>query len=176
MNLWLRFLRVVMAAFLSRQRLAPEAVSALTMRVWPTDLDLNFHMNNGRYLTLMDLGRIDLLMRAGLARAILARRWMPVLADAQIRYRCSLGPFRRFRLETRITGWNEHSVFIAQRFVIASGPEAGVLAAQASVRAVVLDRGRKVPVAEIFALSGIEPAAMDGAGFDPAPWAANSPS
>ena len=31
------------------------------MRVWPNDLDTNAHMNNGRYLTLMDLGRFDLM-------------------------------------------------------------------------------------------------------------------
>ncbi|WP_334174937.1 acyl-CoA thioesterase [Pseudoxanthobacter sp.] len=158
MNLWLRFFRVLIGALIARRLLVPEGISAVTMRVWPTDLDFNLHMNNGRYLTLMDLGRVDLMVRAGLGRALFARRWMPVLADAQIRYRRSLAPFQRFRLETQITGWNEHSVFIEQRFVIAAGPGAGEVAALASVRAMVLERGRpvrKVPVADILALIGV---------------------
>jgi hypothetical protein len=39
--------------------------SAVGFRVLPGDLDVNVHLNNGRYLALMDLGRFDLLIRAG---------------------------------------------------------------------------------------------------------------
>ena len=51
------------------------------MRVWPNDLDTNAHMNNGRYLTLMDLGRFDLMTQCGLVGTVLkkkvvsGRRW-----------------------------------------------------------------------------------------------------
>jgi len=35
----------------------------VSMRVWPNDLDLNMHTNSGRYVSFMDVGRIDLLAR-----------------------------------------------------------------------------------------------------------------
>ncbi|MGE4373188.1 MAG: acyl-CoA thioesterase [Xanthobacter sp.] len=172
MNLWLRFLRVLISSRFGPRLSAPFGVSVLMLRVWPNDLDLNAHMNNGRYLSIMDLGRVDLLIRAGLLRAVLARRWMPVLAEAQIHYRRSLAPFQRFRLETRIVGWRDHSIFLQQKFIIASGRQAGEVAATATVRGVLLERGEtpgKVPVTEIFRLIGLdapdvyEEAADDGA-------------
>ena len=43
-----------------RSRLRPTDASTVHFLVWPNDLDMNRHMNNGRYLTLMDLGRFDL--------------------------------------------------------------------------------------------------------------------
>ena len=33
------------------KRLQMLDTSAVHMRVWPNDLDINFHVNNGRYLT-----------------------------------------------------------------------------------------------------------------------------
>lgn len=55
---------MVVAAKMGR-RLKPLDTSVLKMRTWPGDLDINFHMNNGRYLTLMDLGRFNLTIRSG---------------------------------------------------------------------------------------------------------------
>lgn len=91
--------------------------SILRMRVWPTDLDLNFHMNNGRYLTLMDVGRFDLVARLGIAREAWRRRWRPLLGAAAVRFRRSLEPFQAFELRSRIVGWNAKYFFIEQRFV-----------------------------------------------------------
>ena len=51
--------------------------SAVGFRVLPGDLDVNVHLNNGRYLALMDLGRFDLLIRGGLLRP----RSLPVTRD-----------------------------------------------------------------------------------------------
>ena len=52
------------------------------MRVWPNDLDTNAHMNNGRYLTLMDLGRFDLMTQCGLVGVVLRQRWFPIAGFA----------------------------------------------------------------------------------------------
>ena len=77
MNLWFRSLIVLFTVFF-RRSLDPLDESVLKFRVWPTDLDVNFHMNNGRYLTIMDLGRVDLMLRTGLGKMALngsGRRW-----------------------------------------------------------------------------------------------------
>ena len=47
----------------------------LPLRVLPNDLDTNLHLNNGRYLTLMDLGRVDLMLRMGVMGELRRRRW-----------------------------------------------------------------------------------------------------
>lgn len=46
-------------------RIQPTEVARTGFRVWPTDLDVLMHMNNGVYLSIMDLGRIDLMARSG---------------------------------------------------------------------------------------------------------------
>lgn len=68
MNLLIRFALTLLAAA-RRGGLGLPDESHLAMRVWPTDLDVQRHMNNGRYLSLMDLGRMDLLVRSGFWRA-----------------------------------------------------------------------------------------------------------
>lgn len=35
------------------------------LRVYPNDLDVLLHVNNGVYLTYADLGRTDLMLRSG---------------------------------------------------------------------------------------------------------------
>ena len=114
MNLILRMIKVLVAALFG-QRLGVLDSSILTFRVWPNDLDINLHMNNGRYLTIMDLGRADLMIRCGLGKVILKRRWMPVLGAVTIQYRRSLSPFQGFRLRTRILCWDEKWVFLEHR-------------------------------------------------------------
>jgi acyl-CoA thioesterase FadM len=90
--------------------------SVLHLRVAPGDLDFNLHMNNGRYLALMDLGRLDLMLRAGLFRPAWQGRWRPVLGSATIRYRRSLRPFQRFELRTRLLCWDHRWFVFEQRF------------------------------------------------------------
>ncbi|WP_210245236.1 acyl-CoA thioesterase [Martelella alba] len=134
----------------------PQDISTVWLRVWPQDLDLNMHVNNGRYLTLMDIGRMDLLFRSGLAQNMRRNRWIPVLTGLNARYRRSLGLFSRFALETEIVGWTQHSLFMEHRIVTAKGE----LAASAVVRAVVLKPGdskEKVTTAEFFAPLGCLP-------------------
>ena len=48
---------------------------SMRFRVWPVDIDYMRHMNNARYFTAMDLVRIALTIRSGLARLGMQRRW-----------------------------------------------------------------------------------------------------
>jgi hypothetical protein len=77
---------------------------ALDMRVLPNDIDLNFHMNNARYLALMDYGRTHLLARTRLLGHIVRSRWQPLLGAAWVTYRRSLPLFTRVRMTSRV-GW-----------------------------------------------------------------------
>jgi acyl-CoA thioesterase FadM len=133
-----------------RGRLGALDESVLTMRVWPTDLDTNGHMNNGRYLTLMDFGRTDLLIRAGLARQALRRRWVPALGGATVVFRRSLRPMRLYELRTRVVCWDDKWFYFEQRF-----DRHGATYAHALARGLLLERGVKVPPSEaVLAMGG----------------------
>ena len=65
MNLYLRlFLLLFRLIGLPRKGLLEE--SRVAFRVLPNDCDVNLHMNNGRYLSFMDLGRVHLVAQVGL--------------------------------------------------------------------------------------------------------------
>jgi acyl-CoA thioesterase FadM len=158
MNLWLRLFHLVATAFF-RPRLDPSAdASRLHFRVWPHDLDTSLHMNNGRYWTLMDLGRADLMIRSGLWRSILKNGWLPVVNAAKIRFRRELRLFRSFVVETRIVTWADTFVVMEHR-VITKGKDGGeILSAIALVRAGLYDRKarRFVPVERMLAELGMQ--------------------
>lgn len=86
-------------------------------RVAPTDLDLLRHMNNGKYLSILDVARIDLLTRSGFWAVLKERGWYPVVAGQTITYRKSLKLGQRFEVRTRIIGFDDRWGFIEQTFV-----------------------------------------------------------
>ncbi|MFC7333418.1 thioesterase family protein [Rhodocista pekingensis] len=150
MNLLFRMLRVVVAALLGRP-LHPLAASVVTLRVWPTDLDPNLHMTNSRYLAMMDIGRLDLIVRTRIWRVLLKRRWAPVLGSSTIRYRRSLAPFQRFRVRTQVICWDEKWLYIEHVFE----DLAGEVHAVAMTKGLFLAGGRTVPTAAVLdALGG----------------------
>ncbi|GLH74647.1 thioesterase [Geothrix limicola] len=126
------------------------ATSVLVFRVWPNDLDVNVHMNNGRFLSVMDLGRFDLTFRTGLGRAMLRNRWKPLVGGVSMRYRRSLDPFERYELHTRLLGWDAKWFYLEQRFLKCGGD----LAAEGVVRALFRGRDGNVPVAEVLGQVG----------------------
>ena len=64
---------------------------------WPWDLDLWLELNNGRTLTLYDLGRLVLAKRCGLLSLLKAKRWSMPMAGASVRYRRRIRVFERSR-------------------------------------------------------------------------------
>src|SRR4051794_6150377 len=93
-------------------------VGTVTFRVLPTDLDVLGHMNNGVYFSIMDLGRMDLLIRSGAWKKMRDRGFYPVMANETITFRKSLQPWQRFDVESRIVGYDAKAVYVEQRFVV----------------------------------------------------------
>ncbi len=156
MNLWLRLIWLFVTAPFRARIDAPFGVSRLNFRVWPHDLDTNLHMNNGRYLTLGDQGRADLLLRSGLWRAVLKNGWLPMLSGASIRYRRELKPFQGFELQSRIVYWDTKAFVMEHRFVINRDGKLD-LAAIALVRGGLYDRKARtfIDAGNIFRSIGV---------------------
>ena len=128
MNLWFRLLWALVS-WKRRSRLNMHDVGIRSFRVWPTDLDIFNHMNNGKYLSLLDLSRLDLMLRAGVWQALRKRNWYPVVVQQTINFRKSLAPWQVFQIETRWIGNDDQAAYVESRFVVD-----GEIYAQAVVR------------------------------------------
>lgn len=132
MNLIFRLIYVYLLS-LSRPRLGVKnAHSTLNLRVLPNDLDINLHMNNGRYLTICDLNRVDLFIRSGLLRSMRKRKWFPVIAEHTMTYKKSLHLFEHFSAELVLTHWDEKYFYMTHTFstkdrIVASGTSIGAI-------------------------------------------------
>lgn len=138
MNLIFRLLGVLIGA-VWRPKLGAADVSRLSFHVWPLDLDINLHLTNSRYLALMDLGRLDHILRSGLWRVMRKDRLGVVLGGAAMRFRRSLAPFEKVTLNTRLLGADERWIYVEQIFTGSKG-----VACVAVLRAAFVKDGRTV--------------------------------
>lgn len=92
-------------------------VCSTPFTVVPADLDVLMHMNNGVYSSLMDLGRVDMMQRAGLLKKLNQQGWYPVMTLATIQFRKSLGLWQRFQIETQFVGMDAKSTYVQQQFI-----------------------------------------------------------
>jgi acyl-CoA thioesterase FadM len=128
MNLVFRMLWVIVRAFFM-QRLEGHYASSLTLRVLPNDIDINLHMNNGRYLTICDLNRVDVFARSGLLMAMFRRGWMPVVAEHTMTYKKPLDIFQCYEVQLEMLHWDCYfymtHTFISRGRVAAEGTSKG---------------------------------------------------
>ena len=142
------FLRIPALALRHRTRPLPRigmlATETLNMRVWPQDIDFNFHLNNARYLSCMDYGRVHLMASTGILTPALEERWMPLVGSVSITYRRSLALFARFTLATRLVSWDEKWFYMEQVFTSQEG-----LAAIAWVKGLFRGKNGNIPPQQI---------------------------
>lgn len=148
MNLVFRLLYIFLTAY-RRPRLRPLDIGRIWLRVLPNDLDIFLHVNNGRYLTLMDLGRIDLMVRCGMVAALRARDWVPVVASATVHFRRPLKFWQRFEMVTHVVGWDERSIYMQQELYANNK-----LMASAMIKTMIRNVNGGVPSAEVMAAVG----------------------
>lgn len=152
-NVIWRTLLVILRARLRVRRgrtLDPTAVGGIRLTTLPSDIDLLRHMNNGRYLSLFDLGRWDLLIRTGLFDAMDAQGWYAVVSSETVTFRKSLQLWQRFEVQSRFIGHDDKALFLEHRAVVK-----GEVYARAIVRARMLRRtGGTVSHEELFAAVG----------------------
>ena len=156
MNLFLRLLLLVIT-----HRFKPRCDILGPVRkrfiVWPPDLDVLWHVNNGVYLSMLDVARVDLMLRSGMAPRLRSAGFYPVVAAETIRFRRSLQLFQVFDVETKVIGWDDKAFLIQHRFL-----RGEALVAEAVVRARFLKRkGGTVSPAELFALIDRAPPAPE---------------
>lgn len=146
----LRLWKVLLAARF-KPRLGPLDESVLHVRVWPNDLDLNRHLNNGRAMTLTDLGRWDFVVRSGLLPKAIKRGWGTAVARANVRFRRPANLFQRLTIRTRILCWDEKRIYMEHR--IERGPD---LVLRSLLETAIVGKGRAIPSRELMHVLGVD--------------------
>ena len=87
---------------------------SLDFRVWPTDIDYMMHMNNARYFTAMELVRLALMHRSGLARLAVKRRWKFANASQKAVFFRGLELFDRYTVDGRVLFMDDRWLYLKQ--------------------------------------------------------------
>ena len=120
-------------------------------RCWPQDIDVFIEMNNGRILTILDLGRTVLAHRVGLLKALKENGWGLTMAGTSVRYRKRIKPFVKFKTVSRCVGWDDKFFYLDQSIWIGQD-----CAAQALYRSAVTDHNGIVRPRRLFDHIGYE--------------------
>lgn len=151
MLLLFRFLITILSSRF-RPRIDPLEASVVRFTVLPHDCDLNIHLNAGRFISFMDIARVELLARMRILRRIVAQGWRPVVGGIVVRYRRSVLPFERFRVTSRVLGWDDKWFYIEHVL----DRHDGSLAAIGHSRTLLRAKSGAVHPSALLALMGME--------------------
>ena len=133
MNLYCRLLFALIQGRW-RKRLTPFETAETAFRVLPQDIDVFGHMNNGRYLQIMDIARAQWMQRTGVLPAMRSAGWGAVLGGNLVRYRHALKLFQRYVVQTHLIYWNDRWFFFEHAFLDGSGRSIAVGFSRAALR------------------------------------------
>ena len=119
---------------------------------WPWDLDFWMELNNGRTLTLYDLGRLPLGYRTGLMPVLRQNGWGLTVAGSTIRYRRRVTAFARLTMRSRCVGWDNRFLYMEQS--LWRGEEC---ASHALIRSAMVGKSGIVRPAEMALALGASP-------------------
>lgn len=145
MNLFIRFFFNIIKNLLFQRPLDLMGTSIIKCRVWLNDIDLNFHMNNGRYLTIMDIARTDYLVRTGLHKIMIKEKLGGVAAAVNISFLKELSPLSKYTVETKVIDWDDMWFYMQQQFI-----QDGFIKAHAIVKVTFLKKRKKIAPLEIM--------------------------
>ena len=145
---YFRSARVLLAAQFG-PRLDFDGESVVGLRIGFGDIDIFPEVNNGRHLTLMDMGRFDLAVRSGFWKAVHREGWSLTVGGASVRFRHRVPPLSKVLLRTRIVGHDDRWFYFHQKI-----ERDGRVCSAALVRAGVTARGGLVAVERVLEAIG----------------------
>ena len=120
-------------------------------RAWPLDTDIFGELNNGRILTLFELGRWAATMRLGLFDVLRKEKIAFPVAGASVTYRKRVPVMARYEMRTRFIGWDDKFFYADQAMWLDE-----TCANQLMLRAAVKSRGRRISPDDFMALAGLD--------------------
>ena len=129
--------------------MSPQSTGEIKFRCMPWDLDIFMEMNNGRVLTLYDLGRFDLSTRTGLGDALKEKGWGFAVAGSTTRYRKRVKLFDEITMYTRLVAIEDRWFYMKQSMWVKGQPVSSVL-----LRTAVTSKQGIVPSREVLEYMG----------------------
>ena len=114
------------------EKIAIDDAAETAFRIRPWDIDMFLEVNNGRILTLFDMGRFDLSIRTGLAKALKQNRWGLVVAGSTVRYRRRVRMFEKVTIYTQMVGYDDRWAYILQSMWVKGTPASSILLKKAN--------------------------------------------
>jgi acyl-CoA thioesterase FadM len=112
---WLRLL-FALAGAKFRRNLSVTGTSIIPFRVWITDIDVSI-MNHAAILTVMEAGRIDLMVRTGFYQLARRKKWYFVSAAVHAQFMRPLKVFQKAELHTKLFHVDPEWIYIEQKIV-----------------------------------------------------------
>ena len=115
--MWVLF-RFLIARYIQKIQPTKQLLDWVIMpyRVQLWDIDANLHMNNVKYLKYMERGRVEHMIHTPWLQEMHRRGIKALIANTEISYVKELKPFQWFKVETRISAWDDKYVYMEQLF------------------------------------------------------------
>lgn len=115
-----------------RSRLSVTDQSIINFRVWPTDIDVSI-MNHAVIMTVMEMGRVDFMVRSGFLRLAKKNKWYFPSAGISVQFFRPLKLFQKASVTTRVFHVNERWIYMEQK-IIRSGKNMAVCIVKSTVK------------------------------------------
>ncbi|MEO0956708.1 MAG: acyl-CoA thioesterase [Pseudomonadota bacterium] len=152
MNLFFRLLFLLIKNLTVAKRIDYLEPATLKFSVWITDQDAFQHMNNSRYMSIVDLAVIDLIMRTGVGKHMRKKGITPVFVYKNCIYHRMLRFPQAYEVRSRFAAWDGPYVFFEHLFF----RKGKLIAESTSVGRLVGKKGEKPTVQEAIGLLGWE--------------------
>lgn len=112
----MRWIRLITALLRARfgTKLSVHDPALMDFRVWITDVDASI-MNHAAMMTVMEAGRIDLMVRTGFFRLARKEKWYFPSAGISVQFIRPLKLFQKASLTTRVLHVTEHWIYLEQK-------------------------------------------------------------
>lgn len=120
------------------------------VRILPSDIDPFMELNNGRTLTLFELGRFASGWQMGMLKTIKAEKWGLTVAGSSVLYRRRVRLFDKVKIKTKTMGRDARFLYVVQTMYRGDQPTSNLLC-----RVAFTDKNGIVPTQNVADAMGI---------------------
>ncbi|MFY0687564.1 MAG: thioesterase family protein [Cyclobacteriaceae bacterium] len=146
---WIRLVAAMVSAKFKTKLSLSETV-VLPFRVWVTDIDVSV-MNHAAIMTVMELGRIDFMVRTNFLKLARKYKWFYPSQAISVQFYKPLKMFQKAELLTRVSFIDEKWIYMEQK-IVRNGKDVAACLVKGTIK-----KGRAtVPTSEIANALGID--------------------
>jgi acyl-CoA thioesterase FadM len=146
MNRWIRFiLTLITAPFQAKIRYNEEL--RINYRVWFTEADLSA-INASQVLMITEIARLDMVIRCDIFQKLIQKKWMPILAAANIKFSKPIKRWEKFSVSSKMLGHDEKFWYMKHQLYNSKNEAAATIL----IKACYVCKGKVVPAIELLHL------------------------